>query len=121
MVEAQQEERRRRYRRGWLSEHLAAAFLMAKGYRVLARRQKTPAGEIDLIAVRGHRLVFVEVKQRASLAEAEASIGPRQRARVRRAADLWLARHPRYAAHEIGFDLIFLVPRRWPVHLENAL
>jgi putative endonuclease len=125
MSEAQAEERRterrRRYRRGWVSEHLAAVFLMAKGYRVLARRQKTPAGEIDLIAVRRGRLAFVEVKQRASVAEAEASIGPRQRARVRRAADLWLARHPRYAVHEIGFDLIFLVPRRWPVHLENAL
>jgi putative endonuclease len=125
LFEAQREERRaerrRRYRRGWISEHLGAAFLMAKGYRVLARRQKTPAGEIDLIAVRRRRLVFVEVKRRASLAEAEASVGPRQRARIRRAADLWLARHPRYMAHEIGFDLIFLVPRRWPVHLENAL
>jgi putative endonuclease len=125
MIEAQSEERRaerrRRYRRGWLSEHLAAAFLMAKGYRVLARRQKTPAGEIDVIAVRRGRLAFVEVKQRASIAEAEAAVGPRQRARVRRAADLWLARHPRFAAHEIGFDLIFLVPRRWPIHLENAL
>lgn len=119
--EERRTERRRRYRRGWVSEHLAAAFLMAKGYRVLARRQKTPAGEIDLIAVRGRRLAFVEVKQRASLLEAEAAIGPRQRARVRRAADLWLARHPRYAEHEIGFDLIFLMPRRWPVHLENAL
>ncbi len=67
--EERRTERRRRYRRGWVSEHLAAVFLMAKGYRVLARRQKTPAGEIDLIAVRGRRLVFVEVKQRASLVE----------------------------------------------------
>ena len=119
--EERRTERRRRYRRGWVSEHLAAVFLMAKGYRVLARRQKTPAGEIELIVVRGRRLVFVEVKQRASLVEAEAAIGPRQRARVRRAADLWLARHPRYAAHEIGFDLVFLVPPRFPKHLENAL
>jgi putative endonuclease len=113
--------RRARHRRGRLSEILAAAFLMGKGYRILARRQRTPLGEIDLIAVRGERLAFVEVKQRATREEAEAAVSPRQRDRVRRAAGYWLGRHPRYQSHELGFDVIFFIGRRWPRHLENAL
>ena len=57
-------ERIGRYRRGRLSEWLAAAALLAKGYRILGRRVRTPYGEIDLIALRGRRLAFVEVKRR---------------------------------------------------------
>jgi len=114
-------DRRRRNRRGQFSEFTAAAFLMVKGYRILGRRWKSPVGEIDLVAVRGKRIAFVEVKRRPTLADAEASITPRQRSRVRRAADHWLARHPRYQEHEIGFDLVFLIPRRWPIHIENGL
>jgi putative endonuclease len=114
-------ERRQRYRRGHLSEWVAAGYLTAKGYRILARRWKSPSGEIDLIAARGKRLVFVEVKYRLTRAEAEASITPRQRSRVRRGASLWLARHPAYQAHEIGFDLLFLLRRCWPVHIEDGL
>jgi Holliday junction resolvase-like predicted endonuclease len=48
-------DRVRRYRRGRFSELVAAAALLAKGYRILARRCRTPYGEIDLIAVRGRR------------------------------------------------------------------
>jgi putative endonuclease len=114
-------ERRHRYRRGQLYEWIAQLFLVGKGYRILARREKTGAGEIDVIATRGERLAFVEVKLRPTLDDAYASITPRQSERVRRAADLWLARHPRYQGHEIGFDVILLVPRRWPVHIENGL
>lgn len=115
------QERWRRYRRGHLSEWAAAAFLVAKGYRILARRWKAPGGEIDLIAARGNRLAFVEVKYRLTLADAEASITGRQRSRIRHGAGLWLARHPAYQAHEIGFDLIFLLRRRWPMHIRNGL
>lgn len=114
-------ERRSRERRGRRSELLAAVALLIKGYRILALRHKTRAGEIDIVAVRGRRLVFVEVKRRRTFADAEASIGPRQRARVRRAAALWLARHPRYIDHDQVFDIVFLVPWHWPRHLENAL
>lgn len=115
------EERRARERRGRSAELLAAAALMLKGYRITGRRVRTPAGEIDLIAIRGRRVAFVEVKQRRSLVEAEASIGDRQRERVRRAADHWLAKHPKLQEHEQGFDLIFILPRAWPRHIENGL
>lgn len=114
-------ERRARYRRGRTSEWLAALALGLRGYRILGWRQKTPVGEIDLVAVRGRRLAFVEVKRRATFEAAEASLTDAQRARIRRAAGLWLARHPRYQAHEQGFDIVFLVGRGWPRYIENGL
>ena len=114
-------KRRRSHRRGHLAEVAAAAYLMAKGHRILERRLKTPAGEIDLVAVKGRRLAFVEVKQRASFAECEAAITPRLRDLVRRAANLWLARRPRFHDYDQGFDLIFVTPWSWPRHLPDAL
>ena len=67
------------------------------------------------------RLAFVEVKRRATREAAEAAITDNQRARIRRAAALWLARHERYQSHDLGFDLVFLVGLRWPQHVENGL
>lgn len=115
------EERRRRDRNARWAERFAALALMLRAYRILAIREKTSAGEIDLIAVRGRRLAFVEVKQRATQEAAEAAITGTQRARVRRAANLWLARHPRYQTHEMGFDVMFVIGRRWPHHIQNGL
>jgi putative endonuclease len=117
----QKGERQRRNRSGVWGETLAAAFLMAKGYRVLERRFSCAPGEIDLIAARGRRLAFIEVKKRATLDAAHASISDQQRLRIRNAAVTWLARHSRYQTHDISFDVIFILPRRWPQHLENAL
>lgn len=113
--------RRARNRSGLRAEWVAALALRLRGYRILGRRVKTPAGEIDLIALRGRRLAFVEVKRRATLEAAEAAITATQRARIRRAADLWLARNVRYQSCEQTFDVVFLIGRRWPRHLPNAL
>jgi putative endonuclease len=115
------EERRLRLRRGRASEALAAAVLMAKGYLILGRRVRTRAGEIDIIAVRAKRLAFVEVKRRATREDAEAAVTAHQAARIRRAADHWIAHRPRYHGHEQGFDVILLVPGRWPRHIVNGL
>lgn len=115
------DERRSRLRRGRVSEAIAAAMLIAKGYMILGRRVKTRAGEIDIVAVRGKRLAFVEVKRRSTREDAEAAVSDRQAARIRRAADLWLASRPRYHEHEQGFDVILLVPGRWPRHIPDGL
>ena len=114
-------ERQRSNRSGAVAEWLAAAFLMAKGYRIAARRFSCASGEIDLIAVRGRRLAFIEVKKRATLEAAQASIGAEQRQRISNAADTWLSRHPAHKTFDIGFDVVFVVPGRWPQHLVNAL
>jgi putative endonuclease len=114
-------ERLERYRRGRFSELVAAGLLLAKGYRILDRRCRTPYGELDLIAVRGRRLAFVEVKRRATRPEAEAALTPYQARRIVRAADYWVSRHPRYRDHDRGLDAILVVPRRLPAHLPDAL
>ena len=114
------EARRKRERSGHWSEAVAAIFLIAKGYRVIDRRWKSPLGEIDLIVTRGQRLAFVEVKRRRTVEAAEAAITDHQGDRIRRAADLWLARNARYQNHDICFDAVFVLPRRWPQHIEDG-
>ncbi len=120
---AARDERRARYRAGLRSEWLAGTVLRLNGYRILDKRWRCAGGEVDIIAVRGRRLVFVEVKRRRSLddEEAHAAVGPGQRTRIVRAADIWLARNPRYRNHDIGFDLMLVAPWRWPRRIENGL
>ena len=114
-------ERQSRYRRGHTAEFVAAAVLLAKGHRILARRFKTPSGEIDIITLKRGRVGFVEVKRRATLADCEASITPKLRQRVRRASDLWMARNVRYQDHDVGFDVVFVLPWRVPLVLRDML
>lgn len=115
------DERRARLTRGRVGEFAALLLLLAKGYRPLARRQRTPYGEVDLIVVRGHRLAFVEVKRRRTRDDAEAALTPSQAGRIGRAADWWIARNPRYQDHDIGLDAVLVTPWRMPSHLPNAL
>jgi putative endonuclease len=108
------------YHGGHRGETLAALFLRCKLYRIVQRRYKTPVGEIDLIAERFGTTVFVEVKARAKAeSEAETLEGVNQ-ARIIRAAQYWLTRHPARAATPLRFDIIFVSPGRWPRHLVNA-
>jgi len=114
-------DRRARLKRGLFSEWIAALLLMVKGYRILGRRVRTPHGEVDLIACRGQRLAFVEVKRRRTLSDAAAAITPLQSERIARAAEHWISRRPRYGDHELGLDIVLVAPWRWPRHRENAL
>ncbi|MEQ1718137.1 MAG: YraN family protein [Hyphomicrobium sp.] len=114
-------DRRKALARGNAAEALAALYFMSKGYRILARRYKTPVGEIDLIARRGRRIAFVEVKQRPARELCEAAVTSETRRRVHRAADWWLARHEGHQALDLGFDCLFIVPWRWPMHFPDAL
>ena len=105
---------------GRRGEMWAELFLFIKGYRTIARRVKTPVGEIDLIARRGSMTVFVEVKARSfSDQEADALMAV-NRHRIVRAAQMWLMRRPELAAGDTRFDVIFLAPFAWPRHIVNA-
>jgi putative endonuclease len=112
----------RRSREAWgrLAEALAAWSLRLHGYRIVARRYRTPFGEIDLIARRGRLLAFVEVKARAEIEVAMAALGPRQRARTARAAELFLAYHRAHAQCTLRFDLVTVRPWRLPRHMVDA-
>ena len=108
------------HRRGLHAETLAGLYLQLKAYRILARRYKTPGGEIDLVAKRGKTLAFVEVKARKTFAEAAESIHPRNQQRVVRAAQHYLAEHPEFHSHIIRFDAVLIVWYRWPKHIAHA-
>ena len=108
------------FRTGLSAEARAAAYLMAKGYRILAKRFRTPHGEIDLVARRRHLLVFVEVKARATLDEAAYAVTPRQQRRIIDAAQGWLVAHPEHAEFDMRFDVMLIAPRHLPRHLLAA-
>jgi putative endonuclease len=110
----------RAYRSGLFAETLAALLLRLKGHRVVARRYKTPVGEIDLVALKGKRLAFIEVKRRRTAEDAAWTVPAKQRRRIVRAAQYWLAGHPDFAGHDIAFDVVLAAPWRWPQHIANA-
>ena len=121
MVDADRRRKRlRAYRKGFASEWLAAATLLIKGYRIVAWRYRTKLGEIDLIARRGDLVLIVEVKARASLAAAMEAVASQSARRIEGAADMWLSRQPDYARLSVRFDLVAVLPWRWPVHVENV-
>ena len=113
-------ERVAAFRTGLSAEIRAAAYLMAKGYRILAKRFRTPYGEIDLVARKRNLIAFVEVKARATLDEAAYAVTPRQQARIIDAAQAWLMAHPEHAEFELRFDAMLIAPRRLPRHLLAA-
>lgn len=113
-------DRRRAERRGRHAERLAVWRLRLAGYRILARNFRTPVGEIDLIARRGKKLIFVEVKARLGHAAAAESISTRQRARIRRAAEAFLATRPELARLVCRFDAVLIAPWRLPLHVVSA-
>ncbi len=108
------------FRTGISAESRAAAWLMAKGYRILAKRFRTPYGEIDIVARRRNLVAFVEVKARGSLDDAAYAVTPRQQARIIEAAQAWLMAHPEHAEFDLRFDAMLIVPRRLPRHLPAA-
>ena len=87
---------------------------------MLARRYRTPVGEIDLIARRGRQLVMVEVKARPTEALARQAVPERQRRRIAMAARRFLAANPRYRDHAVRFDVVAVVPGRLPVVIPDA-
>jgi len=109
-------DRRRAERRGAWGERAAAWLLALKGYRVVARRRRTPVGEIDLVARRGGVLAFVEVK---TLTRPEARADPvslRQMKRLARAASAFRAQRPDLAMLDMRYDWVIVAPWRLPAH-----
>ncbi|HEY7231887.1 MAG TPA: YraN family protein [Pseudolabrys sp.] len=113
-------ERQAAFRTGISAESRAAALLVAKGFRILARRWRSPLGEIDIVARRRRLLVFAEVKARPSLDEAAESVEVRQRRRIAAAAEVWLSANPDASILDIRFDAILVAPGKIPRHIPGA-
>jgi putative endonuclease len=112
-------DRRAAETRGRDGEARAAWFLRAKGWRILAQRVRTPAGEVDLVARKGRMIAFVEVKTRRTAAELDFAIDEHRLSRVAAAAEILT---PRFApdGEDIRVDVVLIAPRCWPRHIENA-
>ena len=113
-------ERVRAYRSGRVAETLAALLFRLKGHRIVARRYATPVGEIDLVALKGRRLAFIEVKRRKTADDAAWTVTAKQRRPIVRAARYWLASHPGFAGHDIAFDVVLAAPWSFPRVIANA-
>lgn len=113
-------KRRRNHQRGILAEYLACAFLVLKGYRLVAMRYKTPVGEVDLIMRRGGTLAIIEVKARADHASAATAIHHDNQSRVIRASQYFLVSHPEYAQMQVRFDAVLVAWYRLPRHYTHA-
>ena len=108
------------FRLGLSAESRAAAFLIAKGYRILARRFRTPVGEIDIVAGRRNALVFVEVKARNTLDGAAEAVSGRNKQRIVAAAEFWLSQHPDDMTRDMRFDAVLVAPGKIPRHIAAA-
>jgi len=113
-------ERQVAFALGLSAESRAAAFLIAKGYRIVARRWRSPVGEIDIVARRRKTLVFVEVKAREKLDDAAEAVIFRQQRRIIAAAEAWLASHPDDVMSDIRFDVVLVAPKSLPRHIMAA-
>jgi putative endonuclease len=112
--------RRKAERRGHVSEYLAAIFLLFKGYRILAIRYRTKAGEIDLIIRKGDLVVFVEVKARVGEREAIDAVSVFAQKRIRAASDIWLARRKDGHLLSQRYDIVAILPGHFPRHFQDA-
>lgn len=108
------------YRGGLRAEALCRFVLRLKGYRILASRYKTAQGEIDIVACRGRTLAIIEVKARPDEARAGEAVSIKQQKRTAQAAFAFLAHHPALAQHDVRFDVMHVLPWRWPRHHLNA-
>jgi len=112
--------RLRARRRGRFAERLCRWHLRLRGWRILACDWRCPAGEIDILARRRGVLAAIEVKSRPDFATGAAAILPRQRRRIARAVEAFLAMRPELATLALRFDVMIVEPLRLPRHLPGA-
>jgi putative endonuclease len=102
--------------RGRRGEDLAERLLRREGYRILARNVRARDSELDLVALEGRVLCFVEVRLRTgdAFGTAEESVDARKQRRVVRGAREYLAtaRVPRH--ERVRFDVVAIDAGRTP-------
>lgn len=109
------------HRKGLDAEEAAARLYESEGAKILARRFKSPYGEIDLVCEEpGGGIVFVEVKARRSLAAALEALTPRQARRMEAAALFWLSGRAFAQEPDSRFDLLAFDAQGRPERLKNC-
>ncbi len=108
------------HQHGHRAETVALWYLRFKGYRLLAQRFKSPAGEVDLIMRKGNTTVFVEVKARATVDSGILAVTAYQSSRISEAAAFYTARDSKAASSFQRFDIVAVPSYLWPTHIKNA-
>jgi putative endonuclease len=112
--------RRLALRRGVRAEWMAAMAMRLKGYRIVARNFRCRCGEIDIVARKRNDIAFVEVKARALVEDGLDAVGFEAQRRIADAAEIWIARQPDAEILSWRFDIVVVLPRRWPRHFADA-
>lgn len=109
---------------GHLAEYMAQWYMRLHGYHILAANvvtgRGTHAGEVDFIAKRGKTLIFAEVKKRSTMERAAYAITPQQQQRIRKGAQAFIKRNPKYQEYNIRFDAILITFPCTIEHIKNA-
>ncbi len=104
---------------GLIAEYVAIIIYKIKLYQILYHRKRYYVGEIDIIALRGKQLVFIEVKARRSDVD-DRILSTHQQMRIKRSASIFLSTNPKYQNYHVRFDLIIIKPYSIPIIIENA-
>ncbi len=113
-------KRQKAEKKGRRGEWLSAIALRLRGYSIIERGYKTKLGEIDIIARKKDLVAIVEVKVRNDIDAAINAVSHTSQQRIANAADLWLSTQKDFAKLSIRFDIMVVLPRRWPVHFPGA-
>ena len=106
--------------KGYFGEFLASLLLICKGYRILARRFKTPYGEIDIIAKKKNVIVFVEVKARKTMDKCFVAITQKQLHHIQNASEMYISIKQQFANCDRRYDVILVANFAFPLHVENV-
>lgn len=104
---------------GLYAEYLVMLLYSLKLYNIIKHRMRNYAGEIDIICQKGRQLVFVEVKARKNEID-DVLCGVFQQNRIRKTAEIFLQRYPKYKDFDLRIDLVVIRPWRWPLVIKNA-
>lgn len=113
-------DRQRAEKSGRLGEFYAELWMRLQFLQLIARRYKSPVGEIDLVMKRGKLLVFVEVKARTNRNQLDAALETVNQSRIIAATHHFLAHHKNMTSCDIRFDVILVAPWRLPTHMPDA-
>jgi putative endonuclease len=108
-------------RKGGEGEAAAALYLEGKGMEIIERNFRSKKGEVDIIALEGETLVFVEVKAWSTLGidALEQGLDKKKQSRIIETAKYFLSIHRKYRYMAIRFDVVFIAPQGI-THLASA-
>lgn len=110
--------------KGKTGENRAAEHLISSGYKILKRNFRKAFGEVDIIAVKGYKIIFCEVKNWDYIGweDLHYSINKSKIQKIQKLASLFLLQNPLYNSYTVGFDLILLSRRMKELdHIEDFI